>query len=87
MTTANRDELRKLADSPTLRRTIYATHTLAHAAPALLDALDQAEARIQAVRELHLAEPGTGPEHCIDCEQPLPCATIRALDGHPSPDR
>lgn len=41
----------------------------------------QAEARIKAVRELHVKEPGVGPAYCIDCEQPLPCDTIRALDG------
>ena len=51
------------------------------AVPALLDTLDQAEARIKAVRELHVKEPGVGTAYCIDCEQPLPCDTIRALDG------
>ena len=42
---------------------------------------DEAEARIKAVRELHVKEPGVGTAYCIDCEQPLPCDTIRTLDG------
>ena len=41
----------------------------------------KAEAWIKAVQELHVKEPGVGPAYCIDCEQPLPCDTIRALDG------
>ena len=58
------------------------------AVPALLDMLDQAEAerdharaQVDRVRELHVKEPGVGTAYCIDCEQPLPCDTIRALDG------
>ena len=62
------------------------------AVPALLDALDQAEARIKAVRELHQPfedkECGTV---CTECSYfggdyglyptDYPCDTIRALDG------
>ena len=51
---------------------------------AALDALEQIKARdsrIEAARELHVKEPGVGTAYCIDCEQPLPCDTIRALDN------
>ena len=46
-----------------------------------------AEARVEAVRELHCAqytrcvdEDGTPEEYCEHCNTEFPCATIRALD-------
>ena len=55
------------------------------AVPALLDALDQAEARIQAIRELHQARPNSCsalyPSPLCSCGYDYPCDTIRALDG------
>ena len=60
---------------------------LANGVLALLDALDQAEARIKAVRELHSESriiPDTPVFGCAECGEPNetePCATVRALDG------
>lgn len=57
------------------------------AMPALLDMLDQAEARIKAVRDVHRhitveTRGAIEPEHrCLDCCLAWPCPTIRALDG------
>lgn len=64
------------------------------AVPELLDALDKAEARIKAVRELHQSD-GHEPERCgrancfpscAECVYDYPCPTIRALDGTVTPD-
>ena len=49
----------------------------------LLALLDQAEARIKAVRDLHrpYGDTLTGLYVCTACDQPCPCPTTRALDG------
>lgn len=54
----------------------------------LLDQLDQAEARIKAVRELHCSDGHDGTcggsdcfESCVGCLEDYPCSTIRALEG------
>lgn len=50
----------------------------------LLEAHQKAEARIQAVRDLHVEAPGFYTDDgsaCGECIVPWPCATIRALDG------
>ena len=58
-----------------------------NALPGLLGALDQAEARIHAVRDVHRhitveTRGAIEPEHrCLDCCLAWPCPTIRALDG------
>ena len=49
----------------------------------LLDERDQAQAladAVQAVREEHVPEPGQGTAYCCDCEQVMPCQTLRTLD-------
>ena len=60
------------------------------AVPALLDMLDQAEAErdqaqaaLDRVRELHQPCTHDAPcrGDCAECGQPMPCDTIRALDG------
>ena len=53
------------------------------AVPALLDMLEKAEARIQAVRELHQPCNHDAPcrGDCAECGQHMPCDTIRTLDG------
>lgn len=53
----------------------------AHDTERLWQELDDTDARIKAVRELHTPEPGLGTEYCCDCEQMMPCETLRALDG------
>lgn len=52
-------------------------------ARALLDALDTAEARAEAVRDVHrpVYESLTGQPICDACDHPTPCPTIRALDA------
>ena len=47
----------------------------------LLDQLDQAEARIQAVREWHWGDKSRFGHYCAECGGEYPCDTIRALDN------
>ena len=83
----DRDRLRALADQYDDSTIDGGPDMAAGAIRQLLGMLDQAEARIKAVRELHSESriiPGTPVFGCAECGEPNetePCATIRALDG------
>lgn len=80
MTTIDREHLRKLAqdDSGLCTPVLGPDETIT-----LLDMLDAAEARVQRVRDLHhpWGDTLSGTRLCDACDQPWPCATVRALDG------
>lgn len=59
------------------------------AVPALLDALDEAEAVVERVREMHVPQPHSPgqcdpdgcPDLCQECGERMPCTTVRTLGG------
>ena len=51
----------------------------------IVDALDQAEARIKAVREWHWGDKSRFGHYCSECGGEYPCDTIRALESDPPP--
>ncbi|MCT2177439.1 hypothetical protein M3F63_07120 [Brachybacterium muris] len=79
----DRDRLRELADEYDDSTIDGGPDMAAGAIRRLLEALDQAEARIKAVRELHQPCNHDAPcrGDCAECGQHMPCDTIRTLDG------
>ena len=79
----DRDQLRALADEYDDSTIDGGPDAAAGAIRQLLEALDQAEARNNAVRELHQPCTHDAPcrGDCAECGQHMPCDTIRALDG------
>ena len=84
----DRDELREAAEAHL--RYGGGGDDLANGVLALLNQLDQAEARIKAVQDVHIRGVQGGVEVCVHCDDlgdqlydggNWPCATIRALDG------
>lgn len=74
------DEYRKTWTAPSVMGVTRGV--VGHDGLAMADEIVRLRAAVERVRALHGAEPDD-PHWCYECNETMPCPTLRALDGEP----